>query len=301
MIARNIATQSWAHQVLALALSFLCCFVLGIALAMAIIPLISDMSPTAFLSFTDFSNKGYLQDLIVVQTIYTLATFAAPTFLYAYLANKNIISQLGFKPAFNNWQYLWAVLAMLCGLGFVGLIAEWNLKIPMPTSSVAAEKKAEELTKAFLDIRTVPQLLLTLFYIALLPAIAEELFFRACLQPILINAFGKHRIAIAIVLTAVLFGLLHGQMLSILPRIFLGIVLGYIYVYTGSIYPCIVGHFFNNGLQVFLTYLHKIGKLSIDVNETPNVALWQGALSLVTCIAALWLVRKFYKPTAVKV
>lgn len=85
--------------------------------------------------------------------------------------------------------------------------------------------------------------------IALLPAIAEELFFRGVLTRLFYQfTFNIH---ISIVTVALFFAALHFQFHYLLPMWFMGIVLGYVYYWTGSIVFPIMLHFINNAIAIF--------------------------------------------------
>jgi len=92
-------------------------------------------------------------------------------------------------------------------------------------------------------------LLINLGLMALLPAFAEELSFRGTLQQILGN---KH---LAIWLTAIVFSAIHMQFYGFIPRMLMGAMFGYIFVWTGSLWVPIVMHFTNNSLAVIAYYL----------------------------------------------
>jgi membrane protease YdiL (CAAX protease family) len=70
--------------------------------------------------------------------------------------------------------------------------------------------------------------------------LAEELFFRGLLLQAL--CFHWHRAWPAIAASSVLFGLVHGQPQDIVPLVVLGLVLGYLRVRHGSLWPCLLVH-----------------------------------------------------------
>ena len=86
-----------------------------------------------------------------------------------------------------------------------------------------------------------------LFVLALLPAICEEIAFRGFIFTGLKRNDGGFR---AIIVTAILFGLSHGVLQQSIAATFMGCLLGWITLKTGSILPTIVIHFINNGLSV---------------------------------------------------
>jgi uncharacterized protein len=244
----------------------------------------------AKLDFTDPSNIALLKKIIPIQTIFL---FGVPALAFAFFANFKAGNYLGFRPVAKPQHIAMAIVAILSGLYFVGLLAQINKAIPMPQSWINTETDYAVLTKSLLTMQGLPDLLWNLIIIALLPAVCEELLFRGCIQNILIQQLGKHRYWIAIVITGTIFGLIHGQMQTVLPRIFLGIVLGLIYFYSNSIYTSIIAHFFNNGLQVVLTYLVAKHALSADVMNDDNIVpVGYGLLSGAVCLVFVYLIYK---------
>lgn len=83
---------------------------------------------------------------------------------------------------------------------------------------------------------------------ALLPAVFEELLFR--LAPIaLLSVYSKKS---AVLISALFFALAHGNLFQIPYAFVAGFILGILYVVSGSIIPCILLHFANNTLSVFM-------------------------------------------------
>ena len=83
-------------------------------------------------------------------------------------------------------------------------------------------------------------LLLALIGIAILPPLVEEITFRG----ILLERFAvKWRIGVAVIVSAVFFGILHADPIG--AGMF-GVVTGLLYLRTGSLWPGIIIHFVNN-------------------------------------------------------
>jgi membrane protease YdiL (CAAX protease family) len=95
--------------------------------------------------------------------------------------------------------------------------------------------------------------LLSLLCVALVPAICEELFFRAGVQNLLQRWFKNVHVAVWV--TAALFSLAHGEVFAFLPRFLLGALLGYLYVGGGSLVVNVLVHFVNNAIVVILFWL----------------------------------------------
>ena len=138
-----------------------------------------------------------------------------------------------------------------------------------------------------LDVDTFGGLLLNLLIIALIPAVGEELTFRGVLQQGLMRKMNPH---VAIVISAAIFSFIHFQFFGFLPRLFLGLLLGYMFYITGSLWTSILMHFVNNGTVVVLYYLNNKGSISMDVEhfgEAPNS--WMVTISaVVTVLLTFW-------------
>jgi membrane protease YdiL (CAAX protease family) len=136
------------------------------------------------------------------------------------------------------------------------------------------EEEAAKLTETFLKMPTIGSFLFNIFMIALLPAIGEEFMFRGLLQRLLKEWLGN--IHLAIFISAFLFSALHMQFYGFFPRMLLGIMFGYLFYWSGSLWVPICAHFINNGSAVIFSYLGQCGFLSgnyEDFGATENVFL----------------------------
>lgn len=88
--------------------------------------------------------------------------------------------------------------------------------------------------------------------IGIIAPIAEEYVFRGAILRVLCDITGKHRLWVAIVLSAALFATVHGNMAQGIGAFLCGLLLGWMYVRTGSIVPGVVYHWVNNSTAVLL-------------------------------------------------
>ncbi len=101
-------------------------------------------------------------------------------------------------------------------------------------------------------LESTPQsLVLNLVVSALLPALLEELAFRKCI----LGTLQKYGQGTAVLVSALLFGVIHGGISQSVFAFLVGLVLGFITVKTGSIRTAIAVHFVNNALAVTAEYL----------------------------------------------
>ena len=103
------------------------------------------------------------------------------------------------------------------------------------------------------------EIVLNFIVISVIPAFCEEFLFRGA---ILSNCrpFGRSN---AIIISAVLFALMHQNAAQLLYTFAEGIVLGLVYEYTGSIWSCTILHLFNNLISVMQSVvISKYGETS---------------------------------------
>jgi hypothetical protein len=77
-----------------------------------------------------------------------------------------------------------------------------------------------------------------------------------------------------------------------LPRFLLGVLLGYLFVWTGSLWVPIVAHAFNNGAQVLLVYLHEHGMIDYDIRDESQLPAYVVIIFSVLCIGFIYALRK---------
>jgi len=87
----------------------------------------------------------------------------------------------------------------------------------------------------------------------LVAPVAEELLFRGVLLSGLCRAWGL--VWPSILLSAAAFGFVHGQPQDVLPLVLMGVVLGFVRVWTGRLWPCVLAHMLFNTRTVTLALL----------------------------------------------
>lgn len=237
----------------------------------------------------DYSTPDGQLTIRIVQMFQTFGTFLFPPLLISLLASENAGKYLGFRPTGLNLVML-SVLLVIIFIPGVNLIASLNAKIPVPGWMHNMEESAERLIKALLITDSYGKMFLNLFVVAVLPAIAEELFFRGLLQKYFIK-LTRSTLA-GVVVTSLIFSAIHFQFLGFIPRFMLGMVFGYLYVWTNSIWTPIIVHFVNNGLAVIVYFLIGKGIAPSDV-ETIGKASdpWPiGIFSLIFSAILFWVI-----------
>lgn len=155
--------------------------------------------------------------------------------------NYKLANQINFKI-----NYLVLLMVILIGImAIFGFTPLTNL-IDYFTAQLGYSTQATNI-----DLSSFWKFFGAIFYVALLPAICEELIFRG----IITNGLKKYGIVVAIALSAVLFALMHQNLQQLIYQLFLGAIMAYIVLKTGSIIYTMALHFFNNFIIILLAFL----------------------------------------------
>ena len=75
----------------------------------------------------------------------------------------------------------------------------------------------------------------------------------------------------------------------------IGAFLGYLYYWSGNLWIPILGHFFNNGLQLIGLYLYQEGAITFDVESTDSAPWPMVATSLVITVMLLVYLKNYFQ------
>ncbi|WP_055562361.1 CPBP family intramembrane glutamic endopeptidase [Hymenobacter sp. AT01-02] len=194
---------------------------------------------------------------------------------------------------------LGAMVLVLASLPLMTAIMEWNTNLHLPsflteweTEARATEARLQELTRFLTRFTTTGRFIIALVVIAAGAAIGEELIFRGVVQRQLTRLSGSPEAAIW--LTALLFSAIHFQVLGFFPRFILGLVFGYLYLWSGNILVPMAAHFTQNAFQLVLLYNQQRQWTSTDFDpdSTESMAWYWVVASLVLCASLLWSLRR---------
>jgi membrane protease YdiL (CAAX protease family) len=149
-------------------------------------------------------------------------------------------------------------VSQFLGQGFVTLWEKVLMRMPALYQTVKSfEKLVEELTKGLASsAKTIPDLLLLILLIAVIPAIAEEMTFRGFTQTNIERSGQiKPRPIAAIFWTSLAFAIFHLELIELPGLFILGATLGYLSYRTNNLLVGSVAHAANNGAIVILLFL----------------------------------------------
>lgn len=127
---------------------------------------------------------------------------------------------------------------------------------------------------------------ITLVVVAVLPAICEELFFRGFL---IFSLKGSMKTTAVIVISGILFGIVHLDFIRLLPTTILGMAFGYAVLKSGSILVPLLMHLLNNGTAVLVHFYPQAGAYMQTMLEVMGgglmaVAVYVGIAAVSTTI-----------------
>lgn len=246
------------------------------------------------------NQPGIANALLITQSVASfIGLILFPTIHLVAIEHKRLSSF--FPPQHRPVFVLFLVMAV--GLTFliaISPLVEWNMNLKFPdflkgfeTWARQAEDKTAELTRIMTTFDSVPDLIIGLVVIALLPAIGEELVFRGMFQ----NEFfrGTRNIHLSIWASALIFSAIHFQFYGFVPRLLLGALFGYLYHWSGTLIIPMFAHFFNNAFGVVMIYLHRHNITDLNVEDNTAAPVQYVILNIVLTVGLLYYIRKHYR------
>ncbi len=190
--------------------------------------------------FDLLSSEGVLQQwLILMLAAMVVGEGAMPLSAWLFSAFKYRCGwrALGFRSFNVRKSLILAAVIVLVGLliSFLWDMLLTSLGMDPPSAM------PPELTQTGLGLAIVAVLAVVV------APVAEETFFRGFVFAGIGKRFGY---VWGIVISALLFSIAHMQLGALLPIFVLGLLLAWLYVRTGSIWPCIFTHFAYNSIAV---------------------------------------------------
>lgn len=254
----------------------------------ALLPKLSGYSILALSGVNEQSPKALINTALLMQGILHIGLFTFPPLLFAYLTHPKPGYYLGIRNAGKNIQWVLVILIVVGAVPVFMNMATWFQSLHLKWADVA-QQRIDNIEKPYLNMNSVGDLLRTFTVMAILPAVGEELFFRG-----IIMRFAKKRsrgMTFPILISAIMFSLIHFSAYGFFPILFAGILLGLIYYWTRSIVCSMLFHLLNNGLQIVLMYMAQDNthvKALISTNSLPVYLPIAGFLVFAISFYLLW-------------
>lgn len=216
-------------------------------------------------------NAGYLK---YMQSIYSIGIFVVPALLLGFLFYSSEGDQMGLHTSKlpHTTTVILAILLVISAMPFINIVGEYNASLRFPDALKNLEQwmrdmenQAMGLTEELLSGTSYQTLAINLIVVALVPALGEEFLFRGVVQRIFFEM--THSPHGAVWLAAALFSFLHFQFFGFFPRLILGVLFGYMLVWSKTIWVPVIAHFANNALAVIFYFFHARGAIGADLDN----------------------------------
>ena len=118
-------------------------------------------------------------------------------------------------------------------------------------------------------------------FLTIVPAFFEEILFHG----VILYALRRHGDTFALILSSVLFAIMHGNLPSAMNAFVMGIIIGYFVIRTGSLLTGIILHFINNSMVLFLNWIQlTMGGDQTFIYMIYIICLLAGSLSLIILV-----------------
>ncbi|WP_298651108.1 CPBP family intramembrane glutamic endopeptidase [uncultured Proteiniphilum sp.] len=253
------------------------------------------------------SNGGKVTAIYVGSVMQSVVATALPAYLIAALTHAGPVRYLKMTGNGRTGEkVMFAVLVFLFSYLLASFLSQWNKGMELPASMREMEQvlrsledAALETTNLLLSGDTVRSLILNLLVVAGLAALSEEMFFRGALQQFIQEKFPNGHVAVW--LTALIFSVVHFQFYGFLPRLLLGGLLGYLFLYTRNLWISVIFHFINNAVIIIMHYFWGDSQWIREIEKMPvtgSFALAAGISGL--CTFLLFRVYRRRNPETVK-
>jgi len=300
MIKGLFAGASPFSQLIMLAFIMMVGFLVIMLTGILLAPLVLCISFSEIMNdFGSNTDVHHLNMMRYMQTIFHTGLFIIPAFIAAYLFSETVTGYLNLNQTTKSKWFCSVLMLMLATIPCINLLATLNEMIVFPKSMSGLEQRlrdfeeaARQTTELFLKTDHAGGMIFNIFMMAMLPALGEELIFRGILQKLFARWTGN--IHVAIIITGFLFSLIHFQFYGFFPRWILGVMFGYLLLWSGSLWLPIFAHFVNNTVAVMVSYLiHK--EMIPEKVETIGSAWHDVPVIIVASAICAWLLWKIYK------
>lgn len=243
-------------------------------------------------------------NLFAMLTMQDILAFILPAVVTMAIIYRRPFHVMGLDRA-PSWLAITIVIVFyVISLPAMNWLVEMNKAMSLPSwmagieqAMRAAEDSAAEVTQEMLNINSVGQLILCVLVVGVMAGLSEEMLFRgAMLRTMQDSRLGKHAV---VWITAILFSAFHLQFYGFVPRMLLGVWLGYLFVWTGSLWVPIIAHTLNNSTVVLMSYLSNKGVIPEGFGDNLGLPAagsfpWLATCSLIASLALAISVHAFY-------
>lgn len=221
-------------------------------------------------------DYAYVFEELLNSVIYLISFMVPVAFYFAISKNKTEIVSMKADLTLPRET----PLMIVAGIGTVYIFAYLNMFATSFLPNVTEEPSEMTLT--------LPMVIMLFISIGLVPAFCEEFLFRGLILRNLLPYSGR----IAIIVSAVMFGLMHQNIYQIIYTTVAGIVMGYIYYKTDSLWCTVLMHFFNNSVSVVELVIYGNVENAEFVNLMIDISLMVAGVLCFTVLTVRYVKNK---------
>lgn len=276
-------------------LLYLCLMTIGFAIVISLLGL---LVANAIYGADAIENPtaGYYR---WIQAFNTIGTFLLPALLFAFCHDRHWFSYNNADHISGNPTAIACVLLMSVALlAPIGLLVELNKMIQLPDCMSGIEnwmhetqQSSDRVLELLTSEHTIGTLVLNVIVCALLPAVGEEFFFRGSLQQLFRSWFGNKHLAIWV--TSFIFSAIHLQFDGFFARWLLGAYLGYLFVWSGSLWLPVLAHFLHNSISIVAQYIFDVAGIEQETSLN-SMTISSALASALVCGVILLFIHKTY-------
>jgi membrane protease YdiL (CAAX protease family) len=211
---------------------------------------------------TPIGTRNFMRSILFLNHLFT---FIIPAIATAWIAYRNQwFSYLKFDKAPQLKYIILGFLWLFFSVPLVQYAYQINKMLPLPQWMIEMENSTAGMLDAIISKENFYEIIINVILIAVIPGIGEEMAFRGILQQQLGRWIKNEHLMVWI--AAAIFSAIHMQFQGFFARMLLGALLGYLFVWTRSLWIPAIVHFLNNGLQVISIYA-----LNIKPSESEQV------------------------------
>lgn len=273
-------------------------FTIGTAILITILVMIVYQTAGAMLVFFTRGFEG-LSELdpwmLLTNAVAQILILVGGSFTIIRATEQDVVTSLRLEGLSETPLPVYIIAAPLTLLAqFIGQIVSvfWIRvlqHLPFYEQLRAIEERSDTFMADLVTASDVPELVVILVVVAIVPAVAEEIFFRGLIQTnIERSGYRRSRPYLALVITSVLFSFGHLSLFKLPGLLALGLIMGYMSYRTNNLLVGSFAHAFNNGFIVLMLFLFKDAftgteptKLMGDPNAATPLQLVGGLLLFV--------------------
>ena len=242
------------------------------------------------------------QGLLTLLTVQDLLAFIVPAIVAMAIFYRRPFHAMGLDRAPGWLSLVVIILFYIASLPAMNWLVSFNEAMSLPSWMGGleswmreAEDAAAEATQRILDINSVGMLVASVFVVGFMAGLSEEMLFRgAMLRTMQDSRLGTHAV---VWIVAILFSAFHMQFYGFIPRMVLGLWLGYLFVWTRNLWVPIIAHTLNNSTVVVFSYLTNKGLVPEGFADNIGIPA-EGALpwlAIVSFIASIIIAAWAYR------